>query len=236
MITTDPQILAAELGSVGWLVLEDLFPGDFIAELRDACMPLLAEYARFNAANRGANRHQMFVPFAAPFDDARLIENDRVLAIVDSLIGDDCECTYYGSDTPLPGSDFQRPHQDGAPLFPDWDVVVPPYSLAFNVPLVDVTLENGPLECFPGVEAPDRSAEPVRFTVPAGTAILRDTRIWHRGSPNRSSEPRPMLALLYNRPWYRFPLDRPRLSAARYDALSPRGRRLFQGAVIDAAR
>ncbi len=39
-----------------------------------------------------------------------------------------------------------------------------------------------------------------------------------------------MLALLYTRPWYRFVLDRPALSAEAYDALPDPGRRLFRGA------
>ena len=41
-----------------------------------------------------------------------------------------------------------------------------------------------------------------------------------------------MLALLYTRPWYRFPLDRPAIDLSVYERLPDRGRRLFRGADI----
>lgn len=36
-------------------------------------------------------------------------------------------------------------------------------------------------------------------------AVMQDMRCFHRGTANRSNEPRPMLSLIYSRKWYRLP-------------------------------
>lgn len=222
--------LAAVLATEGWVVLPDRLPAPFVAELAAAFEPTLARHLAAAGPNRGVNRHQMYLPFEPPFSDQALWGHPTVLAVLDAVLGPDFECTYYGSDTPFPGAEHQPAHQDGGPLFPGWSATPPPYSIALNVPLVDVDPTNGPLELFPGPDEPAPDAEPLRCTLPAGSILLRDTRVWHRGSPNVGTAPRPMLALLYTRPWYRFVLDRPAMSAEAYDALPEPGRRLFRGA------
>lgn len=193
---------------------------------------MLERHVAASDPNRGRVRHQMYLPFAAPFSDPRLWADPAVLGVVERVLGPDFECTYYGSDTPFPGSEHQPVHQDGGALFPEWEPRPPMYCVALNVPLVDVDETSGPLEWFLGTDRPDADAEPRRFIGPAGTMLLRDSRVWHRGSPNRSGAPRPMLALLYTRPWYRFPLDRPAIDRSVYEGLPEPGRRLFRGAEI----
>lgn len=222
--------LATVLATEGWVVLPDSLPAPFVAELAAAFEPVLADHLAAADPNRGVNRHQMYLPFEPPFSDPALWGQPTVLAVLDAVLGPDFECTYYGSDTPFPGAEHQPAHQDGGPLFPGWSTSPPPYAIALNIPLVDVDEANGPLELFPGPHQPGPDAEPVRCTLPAGSILLRDTRVWHRGSPNVGAAPRPMLALLYTRPWYRFVLDRPALTAEAYDALPDPGRRLFRGA------
>ena len=224
--------LVQRLRTDGVVVLADPLPPAFVEELRHALEARLERYVATADPNRGTRRHQMYLPFEPPFSDPALWADPLVLGVVEGVLGPDFECTYYGSDTPYPGSDHQPVHQDGGPLFPGWEVDPPPYCVALNVPLVDVGDADGPLEWFPGPHRPAAGAEPHRFTGPAGSLLLRDTRVWHRGSPNVGDRPRPMLALLYTRPWYRFPLDRPAIDRRVYDALPDPGRRLFRGAEI----
>lgn len=235
---TEWQRGAQEVRTAGYTVLVDLLPADLVADLLAAYLGVLDRHvAAATPTNRGVNRHQMYVPFEPPFSDLRLVDNPRVLAVVDAVLGTDAECSYVASDVPLPGADYQRPHRDTAELYPDHPHPLPAHGLALNVPLVDVDANNGPLECWPGTVAlpgPPEGVEPLRFTVPAGTGILRDIRLWHRGSPNRSDAPRPMLAILYNRPWYRFPLDPPTITQARFDAMAEPVRRRFRNAHVVA--
>jgi hypothetical protein len=53
----------------------------------------------------------------------------------------------------------QNAHCDIMPLFPELAIPLPVFSLVLNIPLVDVTEENGPLEVWPGGTHlnPDRS-------------------------------------------------------------------------------
>jgi len=40
-----------------------------------------------------------------------------------------------------------------------------------------------------------------RFNMKKGSVLIRDDRLWHRGMPNLSTKPRPMLALIYSIRW-----------------------------------
>jgi hypothetical protein len=57
---------------------------------------------------------------------------------------------------------------------------------------------------------------------------VRDLRMWHRGTPNRSHGTRPHLAVVYTRPWYRFEQEVPTLNREAYASLSQRGQRLLR--------
>ncbi len=193
-----PQTLDYAIGQVrnnGYVLFERLLPSELVADLRSNFMRLLEAHAQWTDPNRGANRYQMHLPFAPPFVDERVVANPFVLPIVDALVGDNCICHYLSSDTPLPGSEYQAVHPDIFPLFPDSDGVLPAYSIVVNVPLVDATEENGPLEIWPGgthhcvakasdVPALAESMQSLRVPMPAGSVMNRDSRMWRRGTPN----------------------------------------------------
>lgn len=218
------------MGSVA--VLPGILETALVGELLEAFLPLIDQQAAIAEANRGTRRHQMYVPFVPPFSDSRVWGNSTVLDVVGGVLGKDFDCIYYASDTPLPGSGYQPIHQDCSPLYRDWGVRLPSFCVVANIPLVDVNHQNGPLEWFPGFERPGVEAVPRRFTGPAGTVLLRDPRVWHRGSPNLSKRPRPTLALIFARSWYRYHLDRPVINRTVYDDLPEVGQRLFKSAEI----
>ena len=90
-------------------------------------------------------------------------------------------------------------------------------------------MENGALEIWPGthndVRSGDRVADgllvpdewlearredvpPVRVPLSKGSMLLRDGRLWHRGTTNSTAHARPMVAMLYNAWWFRpYPID-----------------------------
>jgi len=230
----------------GYVVFERVLPPELLADMHAQFNHLLEEHVARTDPNRGANRYQMHVPFMPPFTDERVIASPYVLPIVEALVGEDCICHYLASDTPLPGSDYQQPHPDIFPLFPDMPMVLPPYSIVVNIPLVDAREDNGPLEIWPGGThhyVVDRSQVPTLATsmhsepvlMPAGSLLVRDSRMWHRGTPNRSSEPRPNFTLIYSRYWLRLryrPIPIPRET---FDSLSERAQRLFRLEAIGAS-
>ncbi|OXG17201.1 phytanoyl-CoA dioxygenase family protein [Cryptococcus neoformans Tu401-1] len=44
---------------------------------------------------------------------------------------------------------------------------------------------------------------PLQPTIPKGSLIIRDLRLWHAGMPNTTDEIRIMLAMIHFAPWYR---------------------------------
>jgi hypothetical protein len=228
---------AEQLRINGYTVLPECLPGDLIASMRVRFDLLLADTSAREPTNRGANRYQIYLPWEAPFANPLLYENATALAVIEVALEPDVTLRYFASDTPLPGSDCQQVHSDTRPLFPETALSLPCYGVVLNVPLVDCTVENGSLEFWPSTHlTPGRadlerlaaSLPSARANLTAGELMLRDLRMWHRGTPNRSACPRPQLALVYTRPWYRFELDGPQLTRADYESLSERGRRLLR--------
>jgi hypothetical protein len=162
---------------------------------------------RPEGGNHDLNRWNMHLPSCAPFLDDRLVANPFAMDIVDALLGKGCILPILASDTPLARAGFQAVHQDD---------VLP--RLTINVPLVDVHDANAPIEVWPGSHrvrgGDDDFLAPVclgaddirqvlrdtpsrRILLPEGSMLLRDQRLLHRGTANRSPAARPMLSVLY---------------------------------------
>jgi ectoine hydroxylase-related dioxygenase (phytanoyl-CoA dioxygenase family) len=150
------------------------------------------------------------------------------------------------TDTPLLGSDYQDLHRDTQLLFPESGVETPPYQLAVNFPLVDVTLENGPMEYAPGTHMTSKAegmariesgAAPLQPVLMArGDAMIRDVRHIHRGTPNRTAIPRPMVVIGYSRRWLHRPEVQIRVPSDVLAGLPDRARRWLRFNPVFASR
>jgi hypothetical protein len=226
----------------GYTILEGALSVEFVDAMRERFDAILEEHRNSHPENRGVNRYQMYLPFESPFDSPLLYEHPVVMKIVEAVIGLDILWSYLASDTPLPGSDYQRVHSDTRLLFPETNFSAPPYGLVLNVPLVDVTDENGPLEIWPGgthympgrldMQKLAETMISLRVKMNAGDVLIRDLRMWHRGTPNRGSRSRPNVALVYTRPWYRFEQKPPILTRSQLEALSEKAQAMLRHAQI----
>jgi ectoine hydroxylase-related dioxygenase (phytanoyl-CoA dioxygenase family) len=235
----DLELAIDRVRNDGYVVFERALPADLVQEMQAAFSRVLTSHVQTADANRGVNRHQMHLPFELPFCDERVVANPLVLPVVEALVGQDCICHYLSSDTPLPGSDYQQTHPDIFSLFPESDGIMPPYSIVVNIPLVEAREDNGPLEVWPGGThhyVADRSRVPdlastmhsERLLMPAGSILIRDSRMWHRGTPNRSNAPRPNFTLIYSRYWLKLRYRPIPIPQRTYDGLSARAKRLFR--------
>lgn len=234
------QAYADEIRSVGYTILDETLPQEVIAEMLAAFDPLLEEKRASEPSNRGANRFQMYLPFEPPFADTRLYAHPTALAVMENLFGQDYICTYFASDTPSQGAEYQKVHLDCRLPFPEGPYGVPVYSVVLNVPLVDYTEENGPLEIWPNgthlIAQPtdmERMAQvmpSVRLKLKAGGILLRDARMWHRGTPHTGGRSRPNLAVVYSRGWFRFEYQpyRIKIPRATYQEMPEPTRKMFR--------
>ena len=93
----------------------------------------------------------------------------------------------------------------------------PAHSLVVFLPLCDLNETNGPTSFLPGshqrwtsdaleaeADAPGSSSAgaPAILDVDAGDAVIFDSRTQHAGGANRSQRARPILYLVFARPWF----------------------------------
>jgi hypothetical protein len=103
-----------------------------------------------------------------------------------------------GCNFNLPGSHTQHYHID-RPFTRDFMIA--------NVAIVDTVIENGAIEVIPGTHKrfykytqfvlERRHRDGVRVPLNRGDALIRSSNVWHRGTTNQTSVPRPMLAMTW---------------------------------------
>jgi len=153
--------------------------------------------------------------------------NPIALQVTRALLGPSVQLSVYTGNTMLGGTtDAQPLHWDDYQL---WGSALQapaaaPHSTTVNLALVDVEVENGAIELWPGThfdarsgdrladgrlvpdewaEARRREVPPVRVPLGKGGLLLRDGRVWHRGTTNTTDRARPMVAMVYFAWWYR---------------------------------
>jgi hypothetical protein len=150
---------------------------------------------------RGRGRYDMQIP---SFDDGKFdfltnLETARWMPVIRQILGNDATLVHKGSFLSLPGSDAQVYHQDGPHLTTKYQR--PCHAVNVFIPLVDLHDKNGPTEFCVGTHilGYEYYAKELVYTptVKAGTPIIFDYRLGHRGLGNSSDIPRPIVYLTY---------------------------------------
>lgn len=140
--------------------------------------------------------------------------DDVIMAVVEQVLGNEVRPHRLGAMIAQPTSGAQSSHRDSAHLFPDQHT--PAFKMSFFLPLVDVRLDMGPTDFWPGSHmcganngkdsttyGDDPSITKVQFETDVGDAIAFDYRIVHRGAPNDSDVARPIFYHDFARQWVR---------------------------------
>jgi len=97
--------------------------------------------------------------------------------------------------------------------------VAPVHAVNVFVPLVNLTAANGPTEYVPGSHLDFDAKVPSKTpSLKAGSALLFDYRLKHRGLGNSGTEERPLLYITYAKPFW---LDVYNFDRKRYKNLPP---------------
>ncbi|KAG8936386.1 hypothetical protein FRC02_002610 [Tulasnella sp. 418] len=150
--------------------------------------------------------------------------NPFAVQLSNSFLGPRPKMTFCSGNTALHSTERQPVHTDA-----DFDHPKIPFALVINQGLTDMTPEKGSTEIWlgtqnmAGLEAQDGAhgerasgrikphllkerksvSPPIQPTIPKGSVVLRDLRLWHAGMPNKSDEIRVMLAQIHFAHWYR---------------------------------
>ena len=144
----------------------------------------------------------------APFNTTLLYANPLVFPIIKQILGEDCILGGFGAAVSLPGAADQSVHMDHPRLFNHAvDILNPCVAINMMVPLVNLTDINGTTRVWRGSHIASDEAidniEPEDPHVSIGSCYLIDYRLSHQGIANRSKEVRPIMYIVYSRPWFR---------------------------------
>lgn len=232
---TEPSQYLASLQSAlevfhrdGIVIIPDAIPTSVLETIHKQMsteLPMLLSWpgVQYNQGKANLNVSQC-PPLSREFLFKEVWANDSAISVIQNLLGPKPQLAYVGGNTSLPkGHDRQSVHSDVQPPHPQFI-----YGVEVNIYLTDVSVANGVTEFWPGthnlsqteyyvpgshgwvkpelLEERRRVSPPTQPTIPKGSIVLRDLRLWHSGMPNYSEDPRYMLGLVYFPSWYRSPM------------------------------
>ena len=206
----------------GALFLENAFPKKLLKKVSAAFAERYFSLSRKELEARdalvGDRRYMVTVDIKKPFNATALYANPLLMPILESLLSAHLRIASFGVVVAQPDADDQPIHLDHPPLFESSKSCdeLPPYAVTLVVPLVEITEERGPTAIWTGthrspnrlqrlqqlMETPDYS-DAQKPTTNLGDAYMMDYRVVHGGLANNSDVTKPILYLVYSRPWFR---------------------------------
>jgi hypothetical protein len=241
---TDLDRFARELNRDGICIIPQVFEQKLIEEWLEAFEKLFHERQNQpgGLAPREISRYYLTLPWIYPFANELVFANQVIMGILQRVFYQEYVMVQLGVDVPFPGSNYQETHRDFRPLFCD-RIVTPLYALAVNFPLVEVTADNGPFQMARGTHLLGReeglqkiaSGEiPMEsFYMQPGDVMVRSPLALHRGSPNRTNQPRPMVVMGYAMHWLHTPKVDLTLPRDYYNSLPEKLRQMLRCEVVE---
>jgi hypothetical protein len=236
--------LAGDLDRDGICILRKLFDKALISEWAHAYDELVERRRALpgGLAPRGPGRYYVTLPWVEPFADPFVFANESIRKVIGRVFAQEYVLAQLAVDTPVAGSDYQEIHRDHRPLFTE-EFNTPLYALAVNFPLCRVHEENGPFQMAQGTHRMPKD-EALRkiargeiamesFPMEIGDVAIRSPYALHRGTPNRSATPRPMVVMGYVMHWLhtaKVDLEVPR---SFHDSLPAETRALLRCKIVD---
>jgi len=209
----DIKELVDQFNDRGYVIIPELLTTSEATELHGALEELAPPHDPAKAIVKHTER--ALLPNVSFFG---VLTKDRLLEVVQGVIGDDFQLLAYDALDTKPNSGLERNWHTDVQFWSDT-------TLTANVAiyLQDMTPDEGPLLVIPGSHRRGRgprdderlakSAEEVPVSVAAGSAVVFDAQLWHSGGRNASPRPRRVIFPYFGHYWikrmdefYRTPL------------------------------
>jgi ectoine hydroxylase-related dioxygenase (phytanoyl-CoA dioxygenase family) len=172
----------------------------------------------------GDARYDIALQMTGAFGRPEAFANPLLLDLLVPLLGKNLHLNSMTAVVSHPGATQQHAHRDHPDLYfePGVSPMQPIYAVNVAVPLIDIELATGPTGVWlgshrvpDGTKLADRDLVAREFK--RGDCLLLDYGTMHTGLANRGSQIRPIVYLVYSRPWFfdhgnhrrRVPLDLP---------------------------
>lgn len=200
----------------GFLFLQNVLPPDWCAELREDLDRALRDNPNgLNSIGKSIQlSHRMFEHSKT---NLRLFDLEPIVSLAESLVAKNCHVIHNNSFITPPGGGLSTWHQDDASHYivthgePPTNVRLSVLFFTANYYLTDVTeIEHGGTEVIPGSHlfgtSPPAAMEGTKWEKmihynlgKAGSVIMFNNQVWHRGGPNRSDRIRYITQITYAR-------------------------------------
>lgn len=209
----EPSAIMGGLYGDGIIALAGAFEVDLADKLNSEIMSLFAEVRDLpgGALPRGPERWYVELQPERISGFVEIVTHPWFVAVCETVLTRDYRIVEVGFDIPFPGAADQPWHRDFAvPQATSRDRRL--NSLAFNLTTVDTRPEHGPFEVAPGTQWDDFEGcakgmfpprdywgryqqRAVQKLPKRGDISARSALTVHRGTANRSDEPRPVLVI-----------------------------------------
>jgi ectoine hydroxylase-related dioxygenase (phytanoyl-CoA dioxygenase family) len=197
----------------GHLFLPRVLPAELCAQLREDLDRLLIEQDR-PLGGQIELCERLFEGSAA---NLLLFDLEPVVSLAEALITGACHVIHNNSFRSHTGKGITTWHQDDPPHYlvtegePPTNVRLPVLVFTCNYYLTDVTEESDDgtqvvpgshlfgRACPPSLEGSEWESRIARNHGPAGSAVLFNCQVWHRGGPNRAERTRYVTQVTYGR-------------------------------------
>ncbi|OBJ78928.1 phytanoyl-CoA dioxygenase [Mycobacterium gordonae] len=214
----DSAVVDADMAALardGYVVWENLLDAEQCREIREVVRPWLGHTGRNSFEGRRTQRVYSVLSRTRACD--RLVDNPRVLAVLDRLLMPNYLLSALQAINIQPGESAQMAHHDDG-FYP-----IPrprePLAAATIWAIDDFTADNGATVVVPGSHrwgkrrpGPGDPALPV--VMPAGSCVFFVGTLWHGGGANTSAHDRLAVTAQYCQPWLR-PMEAFTLSVSR---------------------
>jgi hypothetical protein len=199
--STELDKLRADFEEDGYLVFKGIVPKDQLSELRARVIDEFDRSKRSGQLLNGGGTitgHLNCFPGAEARFAYEALREQGMLDVIGAVYRKPFHPNHVGCNLNLPKSATQHYHIDG--------VYLQDFMIA-NVAVVDTDLVNGAIDLVAGSHRQfypywqfslgrlERRSR--RIQMQQGDVLIRTSRLWHRGMPNRSPVPRPMFAVTF---------------------------------------
>ena len=219
MSDVDPKQIAEwveRFHTDGYLFLEEVLPPDWCEQLKEDLERAFVE--RDDEKNESRMGYHL-IPrmFESSPSNLRLFDFEPIVSFAEALIDPTCHVIHNNSFKTFPGGGLSTWHQDDPPHYivtegePPTNVRLPVLVFTANYYLTDVTdPDHGGTKVIPGshlfggtppgdIEGTEWEDQ-VRYNLgKAGSVVMFNNQVWHRGGPNRSQRIRYITQVTYAR-------------------------------------
>lgn len=197
----------------GVLVIPDAFDLRLVDELREDYFRNYDRYSQHtshqDALKVGSRRYMVTIALDGAFNSPDVYAPPLVLPVIRRVLGDRMILGSMTAVTSLGGSKAMHIHKDHPALFSrkELEQELPSFGVSMILPLLGYSEALGTTRVWKGshqvslresLQMPHQDPYAAR-----GSVLLMDYRLTHQGLANRTDQVRPILDIIYQRPWFR---------------------------------